>query len=707
MAADGSVVYEIDIKTAKAQNKLEKATIAVEKQTAKVNKLAEAYDNALNGKAGSSATDKRTAALEKQLDKQKNALSDYYRERAEIEESTNADLTKAENELQVDNVLEIEQTQLATLEERYSAKLEALKNIEQQLEKAIGERESESAEEAERLRVELEGARNELERLEIAAGEAGQQLEDAAVAPDRMQEGLEAAKKSIDKFGERLNRLARRVFVFTVIGAALRGMKSYIGDALGANEEFSKSLAQLKGTLRTAFQPVLDFVIPVLQSLINVLNTAVSYIARFTSWIFGTTVDASRAAAEALYDQANATAAAGGAAEKAKRHMSGLDEMNTWQSDSGGGSSGGSSSADVDFSAIDKIKSEISDLDVYIAGALFALGAILAFTGVSIPLGIALMLAGAMQIASALGLDWDTMPDNIKTALTNVMMILGPALLVIGAILAFSGANIPLGIALMLGGAAGLATVTALNWNAIKDKLTGEMAKYWGILFGGLFVVGLLLTFAGALPLGIALMIAGAAGLVTVTALNWNALLDKFKEVWRNITNWFNSKIKPKFTVKYWQEKFDTIGEGFKEGIKNGVNAAIDLLNKFVRWINEKLEIKIGNGAIAKALDIEPKTYKLIQFSEIPRLAQGAVIPQNREFLAVLGDQKYGRNLEAPESLIRQIVREESGRGNGGSGSYYEFVAKLNSKTLFDEVIEQAKIKKRVTGKNPFALGGT
>lgn len=48
----------------------------------------------------------------------------------------------------------------------------------------------------------------------------------------------------------------------------------------------------------------------------------------------------------------------------------------------------------------------------------------------------------------------------------------------------------------------------------------------------------------------------------------------------------------------------------------------------------------------------------------IPKLAQGAVIPPNREFLAVLGDQKAGRNLEAPESLIRQIVREESGNAS-------------------------------------------
>ena len=45
---------------------------------------------------------------------------------------------------------------------------------------------------------------------------------------------------------------------------------------------------------------------------------------------------------------------------------------------------------------------------------------------------------------------------------------------------------------------------------------------------------------------------------------------------------------------------------------------------------------------------------------KIPYLAQGAVIPPNREFMAVLGDQTSGRNLEAPEDLIRQIVREES-----------------------------------------------
>lgn len=791
MAADGSIVIETNIETAKAKNKVDKLAIDIEKQIAKVNKLAEAQENALNGKISSDAGNKRIAALEKQREKEKNALSEYYRERANIEESTNVDLSKAETQEQTENTLEVEKIQLAQLDEKYEKKLKALADTERKIEEEsaaaerssaeqqkyideliakleeyeskraeikeryessmtgneaedagfkmsmdnelaeldaqyapvrtelesaenvlerIKEREAEAAKEAEKYGEELAAAQNTLERMQLDEEKAKQRLAELLATPSLMQEELDAARESFNKFSEHLKRLAKRVFVFTVISTALRSTRTYLNDALEGNEQFSKSLAQLRGTLRTAFQPVLDFVIPVLQALINVLNTAMSYIARFTSWLFGTTVDASRAAAEALYDQANATSAAGSAADKAKRQLSGLDEMNTWQSDSSSGGGGGSS-ASVDFTPYDKIKSSMSELDVFIGGAFLVLGAILAFTGVSVPLGIALMVMGAMQIASALSLDWDTMPDNIKKALTSVMTALGAAKLVIGAILAFSAINIPLGIALMLIGAAELATAAALNWNTIKDKLTGEMAKYWGILFGGLFVVGLLLTFAGALPLGIALMLAGAVGLVTVTALNWNALLDKFKEVWSKVRSWFKSQVKKYISREYWLEVLNKAFDALPSAVKLAIAVAIKLLNKLIGWINEKFQITLGDSKLAQAIGVEPKTYKFMSLDKLPEdvsmLAHGAVIPPNREFLAVLGDQKYGRNLEAPESLIRQIVREESPRGNDNAVGYYEFVANLNSKTLFDEVIAQAKIKKRVTGKNPFALGGT
>ena len=73
------------------------------------------------------------------------------------------------------------------------------------------------------------------------------------------------------------------------------------------------------------------------------------------------------------------------------------------------------------------------------------------------------------------------------------------------------------------------------------------------------------------------------------------------------------------------------------------------------------------------------------------------------EFLAVLGDQKNGRNLEAPEDLLRQIVREEAGGKQGGSGNV-RFTAQINRRTIFDEVIEEAKLRRDASGTNPFEL---
>lgn len=88
---------------------------------------------------------------------------------------------------------------------------------------------------------------------------------------------------------------------------------------------------------------------------------------------------------------------------------------------------------------------------------------------------------------------------------------------------------------------------------------------------------------------------------------------------------------------------------------------------------------------------------------QIPYLATGAVIPPNREFMAVLGDQKHGNNIEAPESLLRKIVREEARGNQSGSGNYH-FTANINRRVLFDEIIEEGKLRQTVTGQNPFEM---
>lgn len=560
----------------------------------------------------------------------------------------------------------------------------------------------EDAENAERARLELERAQIQLNQMQTNAAGTTEQLRQmqGQQGTSGLQDNIEDASKSLEKFQKKITTIAKKVFVFTLISSALRKVKSYMGEALEANTAYQNSLAQLRGTLRTAFQPILNVVIPILQALINVLNTAMSYVAKFTSWLFGTTVSASAAAAKALYNQANATEAAGNAAAKAKRQMSGLDEMNTYQTDTSSSAGGSSAGTNVDFSAVNGIKDAMSDLEVYISGALLALGAILTFSGVSVPLGIALMAIGAAGLASALSLDWGTMPDQVRSALTATLVVIGAASLVIGAILAFSGTNLPLGIGLMVAGAAALGTATALNWDTLKEKISGETAVLMGIIGAALLVLGMILAASGALPLGIALIAAGAVGLVTPIALNWDALKDKISQAWEKIKRWFKTNVAPKFTKKFWLEKFSTISDGLKQKIKDGINAAITLFNKFISWINDKLNIKWSAVKIAGVQVIPKGSFQLLKLNSIPMLAQGGVIPANNEFLAVLGDQKRGNNIEAPESLIRQIVREESGNGT------YTFVAQLDGRTLFKEVISQGKLSRRMSGKNEFALGG-
>ena len=98
-----------------------------------------------------------------------------------------------------------------------------------------------------------------------------------------------------------------------------------------------------------------------------------------------------------------------------------------------------------------------------------------------------------------------------------------------------------------------------------------------------------------------------------------------------------------------------------ENGVKMIVNGVISIFEGFVNGI---IGGAVGflNGIISAANNIPGIHFDRVEAPHIslPRLAQGAVIPPNREFMAVLGDQKSGRNLEAPEDLIRQIVREES-----------------------------------------------
>lgn len=132
---------------------------------------------------------------------------------------------------------------------------------------------------------------------------------------------------------------------------------------------------------------------------------------------------------------------------------------------------------------------------------------------------------------------------------------------------------------------------------------------------------------------------------------------------------------------------------GLIRGVVGGLNIVIDALNKLHFETPDWLPFGLGGKSFGFNIGH-------LSAPQIPYLASGAVIPPNKEFMAVLGDQTHGNNIEAPESLIRKIVREES----GGSGNKYEVVAKVGRKELFRMMIDEAKMQRVQTGRNPFEL---
>lgn len=153
---------------------------------------------------------------------------------------------------------------------------------------------------------------------------------------------------------------------------------------------------------------------------------------------------------------------------------------------------------------------------------------------------------------------------------------------------------------------------------------------------------------------------------------------------------------------------FTGVFQGIIDKIKSVINSAISIANGGIRLINSAI------GGIESAISFGPWEIptpfgsRTIGFQAdfprvptIPYLASGAVIPPNKEFMAVLGDQKQGNNIEAPEGLIRRIVREEAGRS---SGNKYEVALKVGRRELAKLVIDEAKLIQMQTGRNPFEL---
>lgn len=615
----------------------------------------------------------------------------------------------------------------------------------------------------------------------------------------------EKAEKSFNKLVGRINGLAKRVFIFTIITAALRGIKQYMWSAIQTNDDAMNAVARLKGELRTLAQPIANIAIPAFTALAKIITYTLTGASRLLSLLFGSTYSASKKAAKSLNDQQNAIEGVGSAAKKASKYLAPFDELNTISgNDAGGGSESGGNAVNFDSD----IGSGVNAVMALMTGiALLAIGAILTFSG-HVGVGIAMMVAGALTVYGVyasdggeaaktlvetglskmliaigpmiailgvvlmltgnipwgLGLliagialfavgevaeNWDLLGTNLVGALANMLIDISPYIALFGAVLLFVPGKQALGIGLIIAGIALFAvgevganwellgtnltsaltkifseispyivvfglllamvpgmmavgigmivagsamfafSVIAPNWDSITQALRGPLGKTLAMIGGFLVVLGLMLIFSGVgIPLGIGMLLAGGVSLAAAIAPNWDFIRDKIKNVWQKIKEFWNSYIAPVFTAAWWLNLGKTIMNGLISGIERGINWVLggvsDMVNGITGILNKIPGVNIGRVNWGNV--------------HIPRLAQGAVIPANREFLAVLGDQKHGTNIEAPLDTIKQAVAEVLGQG---SDRPITIIVQMDGKEMFRQMVRENNSQVRMNGKSP------
>lgn len=305
-------------------------------------------------------------------------------------------------------------------------------------------------------------------------------------------------------------------------------------------------LTQAARAIGNIFIPALNAILPYAIAVVQVIREIANALANLAGFKL-TEVDYSgvNSAAVGAGSLADNLDDAAGAAKKLKQYTAGFDELNVFAPNTGSGSgagAGGAGGFDFDLPTYDflgdavqtrigeikkMIENTLAEITTIVSGFMLAVGAILVVTGVNIPLGVGLMAAGAVGLAATVGLNWTAMSSELASTLALITGVVGGFLLALGAIMAFSGANLPLGIALMALGGASLVSAAVINWHNSDRHLTDALTTLTGVLAGASLAVGAMLAFTGvATGLGIALMAVGAVTLVSAAALNWNSISD-------------------------------------------------------------------------------------------------------------------------------------------------------------------------------------
>lgn len=625
-----------------------------------------------------------------------------------------------------------------------------------------------------KLTNEISAGERDLTRMGNSTADLERQIAASSGTMAKLEDAAAHAAKQFEKVFSRIGNMIKRVFFFSVITRALRGVRTWFADIITSNDEAAAAIGRFKGALLTLVQPLVEVVIPAITALVNALTKVVLALASFTSGLFGKTVQESAAAAESFQEEQKAIKGVGSAAKKASGQLAAFDQINKLSAEdaAGGSSTSGEIQPTFEFDqmAEDELNKLLRIIEA-IGAALLAwkIGNALGM-GLKEILGLALLLYSTLEFIRNFFDAWNNgiTLDNLKN------MLLALAGMAAGAALAFGtlGAGIALvvgGIALLMLGIKDLIE-NGMNLENTLTLIAGLMATGIGLsLLTGSFIPALIAAIASLILAFVYLFDEGELftegfrdmfdGLkkffVSIFAGDVEGAIDGLEQAfeglnkvglsiihssqkaWQAFLDWLNKTLGPR-----WKTFFESLGNivsgvwdfivGLLKGLitfitgvftgdwqkawdglceigKSTVNALIQILEGFVNS-----GIAIVNGLIGMInkihLDFDipdwvpligGKKWTLapnireIGYLSLPRLADGAVIPPNREFMAVLGDQKSGTNIEAPLETIVAAFRQAVSEMGNSNNQKWELRVFLDSR----EIKSRLEVLSRVSGR--------
>jgi len=324
-----------------------------------------------------------------------------------------------------------------------------------------------------------------------------------------------------------------------------------MGQFAKSMDSIATSFMYLKNAVGAAVAPIINALAPAIEwitnkfvDLLNIINQVISAFTGASTWS-----KAIRTPITYAQSVGNGFDKATKKAKEYKATILGFDEINRLdkQTDSSSGSTGGVPPFDYSSMFVqmpisdtitkikDFIKSHLMEIEALAYLFEFAIGLILFFTGHPI-LGLALMIHGAYKLFTLNAtIDWDSVSDKVRENLAIIEGIAGGFMLAVGLFLLLTGANLPLGIALIAAGAAMIYQSASINWKGTEEHVSTVLSTIEGIAIGAVLGLGVILALTGNLVLGIPLIVAGLALGASAVSENWDVIPDNVKRTLNTI----------------------------------------------------------------------------------------------------------------------------------------------------------------------------